>query len=392
MRAVAVLLVLVIHVGAASGANLFAWYGVATSQGRMGVRIFFVISAFLLYRPWAMAHLRSDPPPRLPTYAKRRVLRILPAYWVALTLLALWPGLPGVWTQHWWIYYGILQSYWFFTIYSGLAVAWSLSIEVAFYVLLPILARGLGRLGRGADPHVRLRREIAALALLGLAAEAFRIHAFTIDRRDLNFNLASMFLPFAVGMILALVSAWLGRDERRFRWTRFVVDHPDACWVAALVVFAAGCWSPVFMRAGADHHTTLTWALEQLAYVAIATLLLLPAIFGENGGGWSRRLLATPAMEFLGRISYGIFLWHLPLVGWIAAHGGRDWIPGFPFLSLFLAGLAVSIPMGWLSYRLVERPAMRLRQQPPGRVGDGGQAGTPGRSAGGETSQRREPV
>jgi peptidoglycan/LPS O-acetylase OafA/YrhL len=378
MRAVAVLLVLVVHVGAASGANLFAWYGVATSQGRMGVRIFFVISAFLLYRPWAMAHLRSDDPPRMPIYAKRRVLRILPAYWVALTLLALWPGLPGVWTEHWWIYYGILQSYWYFTIQSGLAVAWSLSIEVAFYVLLPMLAWALGRLGRRVEPRVRLRREVAVIVLLGLAAEVFRIHVFTIDRRDLNFNLVSMFLPFAIGMILALVSAWLGGDERRYRWTRFVVDHPGACWSAALAVFAAGWASPIFMRTGAAHHTTLTWSLEQLAYVAIASLLLLPAIFGEGEGGWPRRLLATRVMAFVGRISYGIFLWHLPLVGWLAEHGGSDWIPGFPFLSLLVAGLAVSIPMGWLSYRLVELPAMRLRREPPRRVGSAEASKPPG--------------
>ena len=48
MRAIAVFAVLVIHVGAGSGANMYSWYGVATSQGRLGVRIFFLISAFLL--------------------------------------------------------------------------------------------------------------------------------------------------------------------------------------------------------------------------------------------------------------------------------------------------------------------------------------------------------
>jgi peptidoglycan/LPS O-acetylase OafA/YrhL len=83
-------------------------------------------------------------------------------------------------------------------------------------------------------------------------------------------------------------------------------------------------------------------------------------------------------MAFVGRISYGIFLWHLPLVGWLAEHGGSDWIPGFPFLSLLVAGLAVSIPMGWLSYRLVELPAMRLRREPPRRVGSAEASKLPG--------------
>jgi hypothetical protein len=111
MRAIAVLGILIIHVGAVSGANMTAWYGVATSQGRLGVRIFFMISAFLLYRPYVVAHLQGERGPALGTYAKRRILRILPGYWVALTVLAIWPGLTGVLTKDWWIYYGVLQSF-----------------------------------------------------------------------------------------------------------------------------------------------------------------------------------------------------------------------------------------------------------------------------------------
>ena len=111
MRALAVLGVIIIHVGASSGANRLAWYGVATSQGRIGVRIFFMISAFLLYRPYVMAHLNESPSPALGTYAKRRALRILPGYWVALAVLATWPGLPKVLTEALWIFFGVLQGY-----------------------------------------------------------------------------------------------------------------------------------------------------------------------------------------------------------------------------------------------------------------------------------------
>jgi peptidoglycan/LPS O-acetylase OafA/YrhL len=123
---------------------------VATSQGRLGVRIFFMISAFLLYRPYAMAHLHGVSEPALRTYAMRRALRILPAYWVALTVLAIWPGLRGVWTENWWVYYGMLQGYWGSTQFSGLTVAWSLTVEVAFYAALPFLALSLGWLGHGS--------------------------------------------------------------------------------------------------------------------------------------------------------------------------------------------------------------------------------------------------
>src|SRR5918911_5479930 len=62
----------------------------------VGVTIFFVISGFLLYRPFVRARLRSAPPPRPLAYAWRRLLRIAPAYWVALTIIAVWLGLGEV--------------------------------------------------------------------------------------------------------------------------------------------------------------------------------------------------------------------------------------------------------------------------------------------------------
>lgn len=368
MRAVAVLGVLMIHVGSASGANQNAWYGVATSHGRLGVRIFFMISAFLLYRPFVMTHLRGGPRSAWTGYAKRRVLRIVPAYWVALTALAIWPGLKGVWTSDWWIHFGLLQAYWPATIFSGLGVAWSLTIEVTFYAVLPFLALFLGWIGRGASARTCMRRQMAVLLALGIGSEIFRLYVFGIGRIDLNFTLVSMFLPFAVGMMLAVSSAWLGSDERRWWWTRFAVDRPGACWAIASMIFIGLCFSPVFKRAGIGAHTVTTWGVEQLGYVVISALLLLPAVFGENATGWPRWLLAHRGLGFMGMVSYGIFLWHQPLLRVMTEAGWARLIPGWPFMSLLTLCIGVSLLVGWASYRWIEEPAMRLRDEAPKRV------------------------
>ncbi len=111
LRGIAVLSVLAFHIGAASLANATARYGVYTSQLLLGVTIFFLISGFLLYRPYAMAQFAGAQTPATGIYARRRFLRIVPAYWAALTLLAVWPGLEGVFTGDWWVYYGLFQSY-----------------------------------------------------------------------------------------------------------------------------------------------------------------------------------------------------------------------------------------------------------------------------------------
>jgi peptidoglycan/LPS O-acetylase OafA/YrhL len=170
-------------------------------------------------------------------------------------------------------------------------------------------------------------------------------------------------------MALAVASAWLGANERRWRWSRFVIDQPGACWSAAIGVFVALCFTPVFKRTFiGGSHSMLTWGLEQLAYVVISALLLLPVVFGEEARGWPRRLLATRFLCFTGAVSYGVFLWHLPLLLWMSRAGWTKWIPGSPFLTLLLLTLLIALLFAWASYRLVELPAMRLRGEPPKRA------------------------
>lgn len=107
MRAIAALSVLLTHVGFVSAATTSAAYGPYLARLGVGVTIFFLLSGFLLYRPFVSARLGERERPRIPDYARRRVLRIIPAYWLALTLLAIWPGLPQMWEPHSWVYYGI---------------------------------------------------------------------------------------------------------------------------------------------------------------------------------------------------------------------------------------------------------------------------------------------
>ena len=106
--------------------------------------VFFVLSGFLLYRPFFNAELTDAPRPRIRDFARRRVLRIVPAYWLTLTALAIFPGLVGVFSDHWWRYYGFLQVYSSPPLLriTGIPVAWSLCIEVSLYLALPFYAAG----------------------------------------------------------------------------------------------------------------------------------------------------------------------------------------------------------------------------------------------------------
>ena len=362
VRAVAVLSIVLYHVSYATGANLDDTIGPLLSRLHVGVAIFFVVSGFLLYRPFLAARRGLGPAVGTGGYLRRRLLRIVPAYWVALTLLAIWPGLPGVFTGDWWIYYGFLQVYSTETYLQGIGPAWSLATEMAFYLALPFVALLAARVTRGAPIATWLRRELALLAVLYFGAAAFR--AWTL-RNGAPFDLppgvlAGTFDWFAVGMGLAVASVALDESGREPR-TRFLRGQQSLlAWVAAAGVFALLVWGIGLPTVSAF---SPTFRLTQLQYFAehalmglVALLVIAPAVLGDLSGGIVRALLRSRTAAFLGLVSYGIFLWHGPLVQELAKTDAVD-----VTVVLLLATLAVVVPIATASYYVVERPFLRLK-------------------------------
>ncbi|MBM3675903.1 MAG: acyltransferase [Actinobacteria bacterium] len=148
-------------------------------MGALCVAVFFVISGFLLYRPFVLAALGDRPAPRVGRFYLRRALRIFPAYWLALTfyLFVFGPDQArGVGDAL--VYYGLAQNYRSGSLLLGLGVAWTLAIEVSFYVVLPALAAGFRALSNAIDPLRRLRGQLAGLAamyVIGVAVRAWAV-------------------------------------------------------------------------------------------------------------------------------------------------------------------------------------------------------------------------
>ena len=145
MRAIAALSIVVFHAGGATFYTLSHPLGGYVARLNVGVTLFFVISGFLLYRPYLAARFGGPPAPRLRDYARRSMLRIFPAYWVALIVLGIAVDLPGAVSSDWWVYAFLLQGYRLDWVLGGIGPAWSLSIEVAFYAALPFFALALAR-------------------------------------------------------------------------------------------------------------------------------------------------------------------------------------------------------------------------------------------------------
>src|SRR5207302_4635059 len=110
LRAVAALLIVVVHTAFTSGfTDRSGRWGPLTARAEIGVAAFFLISGFLLYRPFVNARLAGKPGPSLREFARRRFLRIFPLYWVVLTVVAVLGEAHIHGSQGWVLHYSLLQ-------------------------------------------------------------------------------------------------------------------------------------------------------------------------------------------------------------------------------------------------------------------------------------------
>ena len=177
LRAVAALCVFTFHfVGLSNPTWLRGNVNALVSRlGQQGVGMFFVISGFLLYRPFVDAAFHGVPSPPLVPFWLRRFVRIFPAYWFALTAFIYFFGFLSVHGfANFVTYYGLLQNYRGGYALFGLGIAWTLVVEVSFYVALPLINQVARSLVRShATPERVFRVQIGVI--VSLAAYAPRV-------------------------------------------------------------------------------------------------------------------------------------------------------------------------------------------------------------------------
>jgi peptidoglycan/LPS O-acetylase OafA/YrhL len=346
IRAVAALLVMLTHAAYTTGKYNHGYVGLMYSRMEIGVPIFFVLSGFLLFGPWVRAVASDGSPPSVRRYAWHRVRRIMPAYVVAVLaayLLYHWrtagpnPGhsligllrnltLTQIYTDNY------LYSY----LHQGLTQMWSLAVEVAFYVVLPLMAYLL-------IVVLCRRRWRPGLLLAGLAGFALITPAWLILVHTTDFlpDGARLWLPtylawFIGGMVLAVLQP-LG-----------VRAYAMACIPLALVSFFIAS-TPIAGEPTTSPNELREALVKAAFYAVIATLLVAPLALGDRG--WYAKFLASRPMVFLGEISYEIFLIHLIAMELVMVEILRFPIYTGSIFVLFLGTLLVTVPLAWLLHR-----------------------------------------
>jgi len=375
LRAVAVMAAILQHVSFTTGAAANASYRSLVAHYEIGPVLFFMISGFLLYRAYVGASFAGRSVQRVGPFLRRRALRVLPGYWVAVALIV---GVHYVRGSHG---FGeitvsgpgdllrmltLTQIYSTETFFHGITQAWTLATEIGFYLFLPAYALVLRRITKNRDPDARLRIELVAVAVLYAIAVAWRCWIYYGSGLP---YVAEYWLPgfldvFGLGMGLAAVSVWAAQREELPPWLATVTKYAEVGVIVALVayfVMALGLHLPV----GTTRPTPFRALTRNALNGITAFFLLLPAVFGPQHRGAFRKLMQLRPVAYMGLVSFGVYLYH---EAWM--NQAREW-QGYgdvlfkgDFLSTLTICVALALLFATISYRVVERPFLELKDKP----------------------------
>jgi peptidoglycan/LPS O-acetylase OafA/YrhL len=328
------------------------------------VAMFFVLSGFLLYRPFVAARYGGRRH-SVGTYAWRRALRLVPAAWVAIVGAGLLiEGVQTMEGDH------LVAALTFTQIYdldmerNGLGHLWSLDVEVALYAALGLWMLALARRPPAKD---MLRQELVPIALVVALGIAWVATGESGDPERSTLNLihpAAWMDLFAAGMALAVLSVHARLTGRPVLPLRVASRTPVLVWLGAALTLAAlipVCDAALLPYGQLQHQGA--WVLKHVLDLLFGVLVLTACVVDRGRGGVVRAVVASGVAVWLGRVSFGIYLWHFPIVGMLGRAGwGEE--PGM--WALASVALAATLLLGELSYRLIERPAMRLGRRTRG--------------------------
>ncbi|ASW00115.1 hypothetical protein CJU94_19355 [Paraburkholderia aromaticivorans] len=333
LRALSVLAVFLSHTGLAG-----------VDGGFIGVDVFFVLSGFLITRLLAAEYARARRI-SLAAFYGRRARRLYPALFGVLAAVAIYcsmfePRLSGplevlpalLYVMNWVRAFGGYDA-----VLTG--HTWSLAIEEQFYLLWPLILLGLMTLDR--------RRALIGLVAIALAICGWRYWLFSVDHVSLA-RIYSGFDTHTDGLIYGALLALLSHER---------VRQLGYLWPVGAGYLCLALFNPHVVGFAVNPHG--------YAVTAIAAALVIARVVTAQSSLLVRGLDVSP-LAGLGRVSYGFYLWHYPVIH-VMLYAGHDPIAGFfggfshPKLAMVASTFAVSLAFTLASWFVIEKPAMRLR-------------------------------
>ena len=361
LRGLSTILIVVYHISFVSGHTVAH----ANSSGayidrlNIGVAIFFVLSGFLIFRPFAHSLIHGSPLPKTRNYYLKRAARILPGYWLALFVLAGLDALTIVNTSGFIRNVFIVHSFTEHNVFTGIRQAWTLAIEMSFYVVVPAFAYIFVRQTKRRDGPVSVSSLLKALSILFLSAYVFRLF---IHQTDFWFlKSAHIWLPshvdtLVLGMGLAVLVEAPASAEILSKVRIFMANHTGAFVLVSVFVWLMS--ANINMAIGLNKSEFHIELLGHFLYGLASVLLVAP--FCVDSQSLLVKAMSLRLFTWLGTISYGIYLWHM---AFLEGNFAEKYMPytenDGQVLLRFLVVLLASIAIASLSYYVIERPIMR---------------------------------
>jgi peptidoglycan/LPS O-acetylase OafA/YrhL len=349
VRGIAALIVVVYHVSliaqpfAESGTAQTLWEIGTQSPLKLGfagteaVQLFFVLSGLVVTLPALREGFFW------PGYYVSRLVRLYLPVWgailLSLLLVVVLPRDPGMVREDEWIVNtNITEPDWVLALseatltpasYDVVNTLWSLRWELLFSILLPV--------------YVALAILVRRWALpAGVLCIAVIVGARLLDGGPFDLR-AVVYLPaFLLGSLIAVrlddIIAWSRRRSRPALWA--------VLFVVSSLVLIAGWWTRSFI----DQGSTLGRALSALAAAGAAGLILVVIC-----SPLAERIMQSAPMRWLGKVSFSLYLVHVPVLATLAFSWGDENWP-----LVLLAGMPLSVLVAWAFYAVVERPAHLL--------------------------------
>jgi peptidoglycan/LPS O-acetylase OafA/YrhL len=345
-------------------------FNLIPEDGFAGVDLFFFISGFCLFYPYAQSLFDGRPLQSVKTFALRRARKIVPSYvFVMAVLIAV--GMSGIGSLE----DGVRQvalhllfiHTWFLDSYGSInGVLWSLGVEVQFYVLFPALC------------WAAMRAPWPTFAAMAVVANAYRFAV--LHRHDVGSwydQLPGTLDLFAAGMLAAYLYRAIATRAPR-------VAARKLPWTLAACGGIALFFCVLLAAFDARHDPNWPWETFTWGRAAMCVAFILTTLGSLFAFGWWQRILGNPVLVFLSVISYNLYLWHQPVARFLREHHVPAWSGadphadpawGLPYTLLSFGAMLIVATI--FTYAL-ERPILAW-----GRRGtpDGGPLPRPGRGA-----------
>lgn len=358
--------------------------------GRYGVTLFFVLSGFLLFLPFAKALVFEKSWPSIRRFYTRRIFRIVPAYYLSLILIVLIFQQQYLQPQRW----GELGLFFTFLMDASPATHkqlnapfWTLAIEWQFYMLLPLLALGMRQIVWRMQQNYRLLATIACLLAIiawGLFSRAVGIYfsqhpaeTFLVPRSVLNGILffiygvsGKYFEDFGVGMLLVLCFVYARHSAAP---SRIIAKLQKV----SLWIWGVGLGVLLFMilaNYNQYYPNTLPffnifvgfqpfYVMDELCISLAFALCLLALLFGPDQ---LKRPFEWSPLRWTGMLSYSLYIWHLPFIFLFIRWGQpllTGWAPEIAYGVYWLWIALAVLPFCFFFFKWIEKPGIKLGER-----------------------------